>query len=315
MSDNLFSDGSASSYAELPVKVAYLRWRRGNANMRAVMKSDPAIFFGGWKANTKNRDGELNPELPLPVVERVSEDGKHTYEAYASNVIEFLPVQHRTRFELREKTKDPQTGKEMVTIRAVSKDRIKGYTPVRQVFGLVFVGDKSAPAVLYIDNWSSFISFERAGQKWGKVQVPQGMALIRRYGSTGTTEKDTGATLPTFETYGEARTTPIEAIDTAHPRFIKITPELMQLVNDSAPWRNCPRWNAEGEANETIGEPPALKKFIDRCNELGLSNVDIEQLAKEYKGDYAAALKAINEESDQLSEVDLNAQLEEAEQF
>ena len=146
--NNKFSDGSANAYAELPVKPAYLRWRRGNANMRAVSNSDPALFFGGWKANVKNREGEANPELPLPIVERISEDGKFAYEAYASNVIEFLPIQHRTRFELREKIKDPATGKENTVIRAVAKERRQGYTPVRQVFGLVYSGDESAPAVL-----------------------------------------------------------------------------------------------------------------------------------------------------------------------
>lgn len=311
MPNDMFSDGSASASAELPVKVAYLRWRRGNANMRAVSKSDPALFFGGWKSNTKNREGEANPGLPLPVVERVSEDGKHTYEAYASNVIEFLPIQHRTRFELREKTKDPQTGKETTTIRAVAKERRQGYTPVRQVFGLVYVGDKFAPAVLYIDSWSAFISFERAGQQWGKVKAPEGQALIRRYGSAGVQDKDTGTVLPNFEVYGESRSTPIEAVDIAHPRFVKITPELLKLVNDASDWRNCPRWNAEGETNETIGEPPALKKFMDRCNELGLSSVDVAQIVSEHKGDYTAALKAIEDGNAEFDPSAINAELEE----
>jgi hypothetical protein len=37
-----FSDGSASAYAELPVKPAYLRWTRGDAKLRALINSDPA---------------------------------------------------------------------------------------------------------------------------------------------------------------------------------------------------------------------------------------------------------------------------------
>lgn len=301
-----FSDGSASAYAELPVRPAYLRWTRGDAKLRALIKTDPALFFGGWRANVTNREGEPNPELPLPVVERVSEDGKHVYKAYASNVIEFLPIQHRTRFELREKVTDPTTGKEKQVIRATSKERRQGYTPVRQVFGLVFVGEKFAPAVIYIDKWSAFISFERAGQAWGKVNVPAGHALIRRYGSVGLTDKQTGDVMPNFETYGESRSTPIEAIGRAQPRFVKITPEIDQLWQDSLAWKNCERWNAEGKVDEPVEDPAPMQKFLERCNELGLSNIDIEQLVAENKGDYVAALKAIE---GGMSLEDVNSQL------
>lgn len=291
MSDNKFSDGSASAYAELPVKSAYLRWRRGNANMRQLAKSDPAQFFGGWKANTKNREGASNPALPLPIVERVSEDGRYTYEAFASNVIEFLPIAHRTRFELREKTKDIN-GKEKTVIRAVAKERRQGYTPVRQVFGLVYVGDSSAPAVLYIDSWSAFISFERAGQKWGKVNVPAGHALIRRYGSVGTRDKETDALMPCFEVYGESRSTPIDAVDLAHPRFVKVTQDIDDLWEKAQAWKNCTRWNAEGEVNEVIGAS-VMEKFLARCAEMGLTETDITQLLKENKGNYAEAMKSL----------------------
>lgn len=301
-----FSDGSASAYAELPVKVAYLRWTRGNAQLRLLKDTDPAQYFGGWRANVTDRDGNPNPELPLPVVERVSQDGKHVYKVYASNVIEFLPIQHRTRFELRETEVDPVSGREVIKIKATSKKRLPGYTPVRQVFGLVFVGEQSAPAVLYIDKWSSFISFERAGQKWGKVKEPDGMALVRRYGTLG---KDG---LPVFETYGQSQSTPIEAIGLERPRFVKITPELDSLYEQSLEWRHCSRWNAEDEeVNEVIGGDPALKAFAERTKELGLSNIEVQQLVKEHNGDYAAALATIEEGL--LAEA--NAKVTEVEEF
>jgi hypothetical protein len=285
-----FTDGSASAYAELPVRVAYLRWTRGNAQLRLIAKDDPAQYFGGWRANVVDKDGKPNPEIPLPVVERVSQDGKHTYKVYASNVIEFLPIQHRTRFELREKTKDPLTGREVIKIKATSKKRLPGYTPVRQVFGLVYNGDKCAPAVIYIDKWSTFISFERTGQKWGKIKEPDGKALVRRYGTVG---KDG---LPVFETYGESQSTPIEAIGVDHPRFVDITPELDDLYEQSLAWKECPRWNAESDdVDETIGGDPALKLFAERVKELGLTNIEIEQLVKEHNGNYAAALAAIDD--------------------
>lgn len=283
-----YSDGSASSYAELPVKVSYLRWTRGNAQLRALSQTDPAQFFGGWRANVTDKDGNANPELPLPVVERVSQDGKHIYKTYSSNVIEFLPIQHRTRFELREKSVDQVTGRDVVKIKATSKTKLQGYIPVRQVFGLVFNGDKYAPAMLYIDKWSAFISFERAGQKWSKVKEPNGKVLIRRYGTIG---KDN---LPVFETYAQSQSTPIEAIRLDRPRFVDDCTEFDELFQKSLDWKNCPRWNAEdNEVNETIGGDPALKMFADRAKELGLSNIDIEQIVKEHNGNYAAALAAI----------------------
>lgn len=311
MSDQMFSDGSAASYAELPVKVAYLRWTRGDAKLRNSIKSDPALFFGGWRAGVKNRDGEDLPALPLPIVERVSEDGQHVYNSYATNVLEFLPIQHRTRFELREKVKDPATGKENIVIRATAKEKRQGYTPVRQVFGLVFVGEDFAPAVLYVDKWSTFISFERTGQQWQKVQVPDGMALVRRYGSVGEKSKE-GAITPKFEVYGEARSTPIEAIDTANPRFVKITPHMVELFNKSKAWKDCSRWNAEGESGEVIGESPK-QRFLKVCAEMKLSNIDIEQILKENGNNYAEALKAV-EANHVWDENEINTALAETDQ-
>lgn len=292
MSDK-FSDGSASAYAELPVRPAHLRWTRGNANLRALVATDPAQFFGGWRANVSNRDGEANPVLPIPIVERVSQDGLHSYQAYAANVIEFLPIQHRTRFELREKTKDDQ-GRDKKVIRAIARERRQGYTPNRQVFGLVYVGDETAPAVLNVDTWSAFISFERAGQAWGKVKPPAGMALVRRYGSVGVKDKANGNVMPNFEIYGESRSTPIEAIGRDKPRFVQITPELEELHDYSLEWKACSRWNAEGNVDEA--EPSTyLQRFLDRCNELGLSSIDIEQIVKEHGGDYEKALAAVDD--------------------
>lgn len=287
-----FSDGSASAYAELPVKPAYLRWTRGNANLRALRESDPAQYFGGWRALVTARDGTLNPELPLPVVERASQDGKHLYKAYATNVLEFLPIQHRTRFELREKVTD-QTGNQKDVIRAIAKERRQGYAPHRQVFGLVYVGDNSAPAVLEINTWSTFISFERAGQAWTKIKPAEGMALVRRYGSIGVKDKNSGLIMPNFEKYREGHSTPIEAIGRDRPRFVKITPELDSLWDGSQAWRNCERWNAEGKVEEPAEPISALDKFMERANELSLSESDIEQLLAENGNDYVKAFKAL----------------------
>lgn len=288
-----FSDGSQDGYVELPVKAAWLNWTRGEAKLRALIATDPGLFFGGWRAFVTNKEGEANPVLPIPIVERVSEDGKHPYKVYAANALNFLPIQHRTRYELKVMVKDEQTGREFRKIAAVSKEKIQGYSPSRQVFGLVFAdgSDEYAPAVVKVDKWSAFISFERAGQIWNKVKAPSGSALIRRYGSIGNTKG--GDLMPTFEVFGQSRSTPIEAIDPRTPRFFQITPELDDLYEQSVAWKNCERWNASGKVEEVVES--AMQKFLARAEDMYLTNVEIEQIVKENNGDYAAALSAIEE--------------------
>jgi hypothetical protein len=298
-----FSDGSSSAFAELPVPAAYLSWTRGNAQLRQIAQNDPGAYFGGWRAFTLDRDGNALPFLPIPIVERVSEDGKHPYNVYASNVISFLPIQHRTRFELRQKTKDEQTGKEYDRIVSISQERRQGYAPYRQVFGLVFnrETDEHSPAVLKVWKWSTFITFERAGQAWNKVVVPEGQVLIRRYGSLGIKENE--ILVPNFEVYGQGRSTPIEAIGLSKPRFVGLTPEFDDLWEKSQAWKNCERWNAEGKVmDEDTASAKSL--FIAKCEEMGLSNIETEQLVAEAKGDYKQALANVS-----IGEEDLNEKL------
>lgn len=289
-----FSDGSASAYAELPVEAAYLSWVRGNAQLRQIAKEDPGAYFGGWRAFVTDRDGNPLPSLPIPVVDRMSEDGKHPYKVYASNVVNFLPLQHRTRFELRERYKD-ENGKDADRIINISKERRQGYAPYRQVFGLLFAKDKDEffPAVLKVWKWSAFITFERAGQAWNKIKAPEGQVLVRRYGSIGVEEN--GVRVPNFEVYGQGRSTPIEAIGVSNPRFIRLFPELDDLWNNSLAWKNCERWNAEGKPQDTEAEVnPDLVALDARAKELGLSNLDIQDLIKEAGGDYKRALALID---------------------
>jgi hypothetical protein len=299
---NKFSDGSSSAFAELPVPAAYLSWTRGNAQLKAIAQADPGAYFGGWRAFVTDKDGNDLPKLPIPIVDRMSEDGKHPYKVYATNVLSLLPIQHRTRFELREKTKDVETGREYEKVVAVSSEKRQGYAPYRQVFGLVFGEKEFAPAVLKIYKWSAFISFERAGQVWNKITTPEGKVVIRRYGSVGVTEN--GMVVPNFEIYGQGRSTPIEAIDAKHPRYYDITPELDALFDQSLAWKNCERWNAEGKVNEEPASIAVRQEFLARCDAMGLSNIDIEQLLKESNNDYEKALALLNPD-----EMDINTEL------
>jgi len=309
--DQKFSDGSATGFEELPVEVAWLTWTRGDAKLSAAKDTDPGSYFGGWRAFAKGKDrtsGEEreNPKLPIPLVTRVSEDGSAQYQVYATNDLRFLPINHRTRFEMREETTDPNTGREYQKLLATSSEKpdIKGYSPVRQIFGLVFSADlkKYAPAVIHIKNWSSFISFEKAGQKFNKLGVPDNKALIRRYGSIGNEKGQ-----PNFEIFGQSRSTPIEAIGVDKPILVDITDEMINLLEGSMDWKTCPKWNATGGADDQ--EPTIVQQFNAACDAIGMTNVDIEQLLADNGNNYYKALAALQPPS----EDDVNAYLASAE--
>ena len=306
MNKNMFSDGSLSAYAELPVPAAYLSWTRGAAALEAIKAIDPGAYFGGWRAFVLGQDDQLLPKLPLPVVDRVSQDGKHKYQVFATNVLNFLPLQHRTRFELRSHTTDPETGREYDKVVAISHKRQPNSAPYRQVFGLVFAPDKDeyAPGVIKIYKWSAYITFERAGQAWNKIAVPEGMALIRRYGNIGLKDGS-----PEFEKYKQGYSTPIQPIGLTSPRFFKITEELVSLWEGSKAWKECERWNAEGEIMDEA-EKSAKIAFLEKVDALGLTNVEIEQLLAENNNNYVAALASLKGE-DELSVDDINAALAE----
>lgn len=290
----VFSDSEGSVYAQLPVQVAYLRWTRGNAALSALAETDPGQYFGGWRARVKTSDGEDLPPLPLPVVKRKSADGKASFEVYASNVIEFLPIKTRTRFELRETVNDPNTGAERTVVKAVAKERTPGYQPNKQVFGLLFNGEKYLPAVIVLDKWNTFITYNKAAGKWDKVKVPAGKALIRRYGSLGRKDKETGEMVPNFEEYGKSLSTPIEAVGLDKPRLIDITDEFVQLQYEAMEWADCPVWNKAGEVDHDDPERQSPKsKFLDACKAMGLADYEIEQLLAENDRDYKKALEAL----------------------
>ena len=293
-----FSDGTTQGYSELPVPAAWLSWTRGNSQLLPLKDTDPGAFLGGWRAFVTGKDratGEevANPILPLPVVERMSQDGKFAYKVYTHHYVEFLPIQHRMRYELKEKATDATTGNEYNKTVATSKTKQQGWNPNKQIFGLLFFGEEFAPAVLVLNKWSAFISFEKAGQAWNKVKTPENSVLIRRYGTVGVKDAK-GKVLPKFEEFGKGHSTPIEAVGISKPRFSEITAYMDDLYEQSLSWKSCPMWNAVGEVAEDPQVDTAMTKFLSACDDMGLTNIEIEQLVKENQGDYVAALKAAN---------------------
>jgi hypothetical protein len=294
-----YDEGSNTGFVELPVPAAWMKWHRGDAKLVSIAQTDPGAYFGGFRAflshRDKNSDDQIeNPKLPLPVVTRVSEDGKHQYQVYATNVLYFLPLNYRLRYEYREKVKDVQTGKETEKVIRSSQTHQPGYQPNKQIFGLVFSDktDEYAPAILFISNWSAFISLNKAADAWKKVKAPEGMILVRRYGSVGI--KNDKIIMPRFETFGQGRSTPIEAVDLANPRFIKDSPEFDKLFDNSIAWKNCERWNAEGKVEENISVNQYLESFDAKVKEIGLSNIESAQLVAEAGGDYQKALEMLS---------------------
>ena len=253
---NKFNAGSEASYAELPFPVNYLYWKRGDAKLSHLKETDPAAYFGGWAASGKGKDGDM-PALPLFRVTRTSEDGSATYERFATNVLNFLPIAYRMRYEQRTKSLNSE-GREEEKVTAVSREYVSGvtagYQPHKQIFGIVYDADLkvNAYAVLKLNKWSSYLSFSKAEKAWMKVKVTDDKALIRRYGSTGVINKN-GVLVPNFEEFGQGRSTPIEAIGLDKPYVIDITPELDQIWEQAQEWAKCERWNAAGTVNvETV---------------------------------------------------------------
>lgn len=262
-----FNEGTEKTYAELPVPVNYLYWKRGNGQLEHLKDTDPGAYFGGWAAMVEGNEEKL-PPLPLPLVSRKSDDGKAVYQRYAANIINFLPIASRMRYELRAKTFNQKTGREEEKITAVSREYISGvtigYQPMKQVFGLVFSDDTNtyAPAVLKINKWSSFLSFNKAAQAWMKVKVSDDNVLIRRYGTLGASDKN-GSVFPNFETFNEGKSTPIEAIGIDRPMILPLTPELDQLWENAQEWSKCERWNAAGKVEVTEATLPPMPESSD----------------------------------------------------
>ena len=113
-----YDEGSRSGYVEPPVPSAWVKWSRGDAKLASIKKEDPAAFYGGWRSflQHKERGSDKiidNPSLPLPVAERVSESGEHSYKVYATNILSIIPLQWRLRYEYREKINAMEPGPDL----------------------------------------------------------------------------------------------------------------------------------------------------------------------------------------------------------
>jgi hypothetical protein len=123
--------------------------------------------------------------------------------------------------------------------------------------------------------------------------------------------------MPKFETFGQGRSTPIDAIDVANPRFIDASPEFDDLYDQAQAWKMCERWNAEGKVTEedpANGGNPDLMEFDRLADEAGLSNIEKAQLVSEANGDYKKAIESLSYGGEPTTE-DINTMLSDSEDF
>ena len=51
-----YDEGSRSGYIETPVPAAYVKWIRGDAKLASIKSTDPAAFYGGWRAFLQHKE-------------------------------------------------------------------------------------------------------------------------------------------------------------------------------------------------------------------------------------------------------------------
>jgi hypothetical protein len=123
-----------------------------------------------------------------------------------------------------------------------------------------------------------------------------------------------GNVIPNLVEYNKGLSTPIEAIGIEKPRIVKALPEWDEYFDASLDWKNCPKWNTPGKANENADgsddSNPDLQRFDELADAAGLTNIEKTQLVSEAHGDYKLAIELLGGEPP-LSAEDLNARLAE----
>ena len=265
------------SFEKLPVEsFNKIFWRSGDSRLSPLLNTDPGQYLGEFRSMvempaTKDREAITLPVLPWKVVRRKS--GRESYTRYSATEMSFRPIRARLRYVLFErdgqgmKIKDAN-GRDVIL--SITKTFVKGsgFTPQKEVFGMVYDdnGDFATYALLSIDAWSSFISYDRAAKEYEKVVAPEGQLVVYRLGTRGITLPD-GDITPKTKTFNGGESVDIEALDLDSPSFIEVTEDFDNLWNAAEAWANCKKWNAESKPKtqapvEPVGEinvTPALE--------------------------------------------------------
>jgi len=243
------------AYEVLPVpSFNKIFWRSGDSRLSPLLGTDPGQYLGEFRSMTKmpatkDREEIILPVLPWKIVTRKA--GRESYTRYSATEMSFRPIRARLRYVLFQrdsqgiKAKDAN-GRDVIL--SITKTFVKGsgFTPQKEVFGMVFddAGVFSTYALLSIDAWSSFISYDRAVKEYEKIAVPDGQLVVYRIGTRGIT-LNTGEVVPKTRTFGGGESVDIEALDLDNPYFMDITDDFDNIWNAAEKWSSCKKWNAE----------------------------------------------------------------------
>lgn len=243
------------AYENLPVAAFNkIFWRSGDSRLSPLLTTDPGQYLGEFRSMvempaTRDRDAIILPVLPWAVVTRRS--GRESYKRYSATEMSFRPIRARLRYVLYQrdeqgmKVKDAN-GRDVILSITKSFTKGSGYTPQKEVFGMVYAanGDFASYALLSIDAWSAFISYDRAVKEWEKVVAPDGQLVVYQIGTRGVTLKN-GEIVPKTKTFNGGESVDIEALDTDKPRFIEVNEDFDSMWQISGAWATCKKWNAE----------------------------------------------------------------------
>jgi hypothetical protein len=215
---------------------------------------------------TKDRAEIVLPVLPWDVVTR--KKGRETYQRYSATEMVFRPIRSRLRYVFYKRDGQGQKEKDDKNhdiILSVTKSFVKGsgYVPQKEVFGIVCddTGKQATYALLSIDSWSAYISYDRAAKEFEKIVPPEGFIVAYKIGTRGVNDGDT--VVPKTKSYNGGESVDIEALDLDRPIHIKITDEFDAIWEASESWANCKKWNAEKVEIKDVSTLPVLPEFSE----------------------------------------------------
>ena len=270
---NKYSDQTlqGESFALLPVETFNkIMWRSGDDRLPPLLETDPGQFLGEFRSMvempaTNDREAVIFPVLPWRIVKRKS--GRETYQRYSTTEMLFRPIAARLRYVLFARDAANQVIKDengRKVILAVTKNFVpkSGYEPQKEVFGIVY-DDKGEPktyALLVLDSWNAYISYDRAAKVFEKIAAPEGQLPLYRIGTRGTKDSDGNLTTK-YKNFNGKNMVEIEALDADKPMFVTIDEEFDRIWEKAQEWVKCPRWNSEKMNGAEVQEAPQAAHF------------------------------------------------------
>lgn len=253
---NKYSDTTlvnTASFENLPVEsFNKITWRGGDEKLSPLLPTDPGAYLGEFRSmvkttGTPERPSVTFPVLPWNIVTRRS--GRETYQRYSATEMLFRPIVARARFVKYERAdgfrvKNDNGRNKIIATSAIFPGKGSGFDPHKEVFGYVLdaAGKIATHALLVLDSWNAYISYNNAAKQFESVRVEDGKLVVLKIGTRG--EVVNGETLPKAKSFNGRSFVEIEPLDLNSPRFFDITQEFDEIWEAAQAWANCERWNA-----------------------------------------------------------------------